>query len=59
MVLWDVATRQRLMQAPLPVKEGLVSSIAFSPHGKTLAAGYSVNDVGGGVVLWDVATRNA
>ena len=58
MVLWDVATRQRLMQVPLPVNEGGVSSVAFSPDGKTLAAGYSVNDLGGGgVVLWDVATR--
>jgi WD40 repeat protein len=33
-------------------------SVAFSPDGKTLAAGYSeVTGGAGGVVLWDVATR--
>src|SRR5208337_1337952 len=37
---------------PLPVKEGNVEGVAFSPDGKTLAAGY-----GGGVILWDVAAR--
>ena len=31
--------------------------MAFSPDGKTLAAGYGVGGVGGGVVLWDVAAR--
>ena len=36
----------------LPVPEGHVSSVAFSPDGKTLAAG-----CGGGVVLWDAARR--
>ena len=51
-VLWDVATRRRLAEDPLPVKEGYVKSVAFSPDGKTIAAGYV-----GGVVLWDVATR--
>ena len=32
-------------------------SVAFSPDGKTLAAGYGVGGGGGGVVLWDVAAR--
>ncbi|MBV8384217.1 MAG: hypothetical protein JOZ63_16540, partial [Planctomycetaceae bacterium] len=41
---------------PLSVREGLVRSVAFSPDGKTLAAGYSGGG-GGGVVLWDVAAR--
>ena len=31
-------------------------SVAFSPDGKTIAAGYSAAR-GGGVVLWDVAAR--
>ena len=56
MVLWDVATRKRLADDPLPVKEGGVESVAFSPDGKTLAAGYRRRG-GGGVVLWDVAAR--
>ena len=57
-VLWDVAGRKRVIQASLPVKEALVSlvSVAFSPDGKTLAAGYSLGPkTGGGVVLWDMA----
>ena len=33
-------------------------SVAFSPDGKTIAAGYRSQNVGdGGVVLWDVAAR--
>ena len=55
-MLWDVAARKRLADDPLPVKEGDVKSVAFSPDGKTLAAGYG-DGVGGGVVLWDVAAR--
>ena len=58
MVLWDVAARNRLVDEPLPVKEGDVRSVAFSPDGKTIAAGYG-DGRGGGVVLWDVAARNA
>src|SRR5262249_51069231 len=41
-----------LTDKPLPVAEGHVSDVAFSPDGRTLAAGY-----GGGGVLWDVARR--
>ena len=55
-VLWDVATRERLADPPLPVSEGAVLDVAFSPDGKTLAAGFGSRVVGG-VVLWDVATR--
>ncbi len=40
MVLWDVAARKRLADDPLAVKEGNVKSVAFSPDGKTIAAGY-------------------
>ena len=52
-VLWEVATRKRLLEDPLPV-EGGVHSMAFSPDGKTLAVGHGVRGGGGaGVVLWD------
>ena len=59
MVLWDVAARKRLVDEPLAVKEGDVSSVAFSPDGKTIAAGYGARRRAdaGGVVLWDVAAR--
>src|SRR5262249_28407840 len=56
-VLWDVAKRQRLAEAPLRVDEGEVYSVAFSRNGRALAAGYSGNGDRGGVVLWDVAAR--
>ncbi len=49
--------RKRLADEPLPVKEGPVRSVAFSPDGKTIAAGYSVTR-GSGVVLFDAAARN-
>ena len=40
------------------MKEGAVTSVAFSPDGKTLAAGYGGGvGGGGGVVLWDAAGR--
>ena len=46
------------------MEEGRVTSVAFSPDGKTIAAGYGVADLletggerAGGVVLWDVAAR--
>jgi len=62
LVLCDVAARQRLTGDPLPVKEGKVTGVAFSPDGKTIAAGYAYGAYGsvvgvGGVVLWDVAAR--
>jgi WD40 repeat protein len=46
--LWDVASGQQ--RDPLPDAGGGFSSVAFTPDGKTLAAG------GAGIVLWDVAT---
>ena len=37
--------------------EGKVECVAFSPDGKTLAAGVIGPATAGGVMLWDVATR--
>jgi WD40 repeat protein len=58
-VLWDVAARNRLIHEPLAVKtvdiEG-TAGVAFSPDGKTIAAGYNGHD-DDGVVIWDVAAR--
>ena len=51
-VLWDVATRKRLLDDPLPGEESVVGRVAFSPDGKTVATRYE--GAGGGVVLWDV-----
>ena len=51
---------QRLADEPLPVNEGGVTSVAFSPDGKTIAAGFGTAPAareGVGVVLWDVAAR--
>jgi hypothetical protein len=57
-VLWDVDLRARLSDRPLPVVEGEVESVIFSPDGNTLAACFSSHDTSiGGVVLWDVASR--
>ena len=53
-VLWDTTQRLRLHDQPLVIAEGGVKSVAFSPDGKTLAAGFGVYQRGGGVVLWDV-----
>jgi len=55
-VLWNTARRERLQDKPLAVTEGDVQGVAFSPDGKTLAAGYDGGG-GGGVVLWDTARR--
>jgi WD40 repeat protein len=59
-VLWDVAGRKRLGEKSLPVTEGFVTRLAFSPDGKILAAGYDYvhgNYRDSGIVLWDVAER--
>jgi WD40 repeat protein len=54
-LLFDVVSRSRLDNTPLPVAEGGVTSVAFSHDGKTLAASYSGGVNSCGVVLWDVA----
>ncbi len=55
-VLFDVAGRKRRAEEPLAVTEGSVNGVAFSPDGKTLAAGYGGLN-GGGVVLFDADGR--
>ncbi len=57
-VLWHVAARKRLLDKPLPVTEGDVRCLAFSPNGKTIAVGYVNSTRGDGVATWDVATGN-
>ncbi len=62
-MVWDSAGRSRLAAGPLSLKEGYVTSVALSPDGRTLAAGYGVLAVAGkggegGVVVWDVAGRS-
>jgi hypothetical protein len=52
-VLWDAAARKRLVEDPLAMKRAMAGGVAFSPDGKTLAAGYTADRVGG-VVLWDI-----
>ena len=46
------ARGERLRPAPLAVKEGLVTGVAFGPEGR-IAVGYD-GDGSGGVVVFDV-----
>ena len=45
-VLWDAASRKRLVDEPLLVNEGRVQTVAFSPDGNIIAAGYSHRGAG-------------
>jgi WD40 repeat protein len=52
--LWDVSTRQMIGQ-PFNGHKDEITSVAFSPDGKTLASASGLAD--GTIKLWDVATR--
>ena len=52
--LWNVSTRQMIRQ-PLSGHKDEITSVAFSPDGKTLASASGQAD--GTIKLWDVATR--
>ncbi|HUQ32201.1 MAG TPA: TIR domain-containing protein [Pyrinomonadaceae bacterium] len=52
--LWDVSTR-RMIGQPLSGHKDKITSVAFSPDGKTLASASGQAD--GTIQLWDVGTR--
>jgi WD40 repeat protein len=54
-ILWDVASGAR--QATLQGHTDLVTSVAFSPDGQTLASGSGSGD--GSIILWEVTTRQS
>jgi len=51
-VLWDAPMRTRLQAEPLPGDTESVSSVAFSPDGRTLAAEFFFH-----VVFWEASRR--
>ncbi len=51
--LWDARRRARLADQPLEIAEGSPISVAYSPDGMALAAGFMRTDLKGGVILWD------
>ncbi|NDU72844.1 protein kinase [Actinomadura sp. DSM 109109] len=60
--LWDVEAGKLLhtfvMGDSQAGRTAAAHSVAFSPDGKTLAAGYGDGNLGGGVALFDVASRS-
>jgi WD40 repeat protein len=54
--LWDVATRQ-LLGPPIIGHTDTITSVAFSPDGKTLVSASAANDRT--IKLWDIATRQS
>jgi WD40 repeat protein len=57
-VLWDLKTHQPI-GLPLKLDAGIVTSLAFSPDGKTLASGtYDASGIyGDTIILWDLETH--
>ena len=53
-ILWDVATGQKLQTTLKGRQDQLVYSVAFSSDSKTLAAGCKSSDRFGATVMWDV-----
>ncbi|MEV4007615.1 hypothetical protein, partial [Actinomadura sp. NPDC049753] len=60
--LWDVEAGKLLHTFVIAGsgagRTAAAHSVAFSPDGETLAAGYGDGDLGGGVALFDVASRS-
>jgi serine/threonine protein kinase/WD40 repeat protein len=55
-MLWDMTNQKRVTSTPLPVNEGSVTNVTFSPDGKMLVARYDWGR-NHGVVLWDLVTK--
>lgn len=63
--LWDTTKGTVLVSAalfdlftPNPGQSASISAAAWSPDGKTIALGFSDSNSGGGIRLWDVATKS-
>jgi WD40 repeat protein len=55
LALWDLASGKMLTE--FKGMNGYISSVAFSPDGKLLAAGGSIGEQINEIVVWDVATK--
>ena len=55
-MLWAVEGWYSLTDEPLPIGDGDVGNVVFSPDSKTLAAGYGGDPINsrGGVITWDL-----
>lgn len=53
--VWDMTSRK--LTATLTGVDSHCQSVSFSPDGKLIAGGFSAYSQGGGVVVWNLATR--